>query len=265
MAEHEPYPGEKSDEGKVATVAPARGGGVGVDEEPDPLASLHKMSTTAGVGTQEYVAVNVTAVVAVLLAVLGALSMVVDILLVIPLAAVICAVVALRQIKDSNGTQTGRGLAWAAVVLSVLFAGGVGSRKLMEHAQLREDNRQIQGLIVALGNDVKAGKWQEAYDLFSPRFQARVNLKAFSDRWDALQKNPYFGKVKEMKGNGLLDQGVDNQTNAPIAGTMVLIQSEDANVGETRQEGYFIKQGGAWKIENIPSIFPVERPARPTM
>src|SRR4051812_20788417 len=119
---------------KVATVAPPGPGRGAGDEEPDPLASLHKMSTTAGLtyGGQEYVAVNVVAVVAVLLAVVGALALVGDILLVIPLAAVVCAIVALQQIRGSNGTQTGRWLAALAILLSLVFAGTVGTRKIME-------------------------------------------------------------------------------------------------------------------------------------
>jgi len=246
--------------GKVATVAPPGPGAVtgGADEGPDPLASLHKMSTTAGLtyGGQEYVAVNVVAVVAVLLAVVGALSLVADILLVIPLAAVVCAVIAVRQIRDSNGTQTGRWLAALAIVLSLAFAGMVGTRKIMETMQLRSDNRQIEALIEGLAADVKAQKWQSAYSRFTDRFQKRFNLQQFTDRWGAIQKSQYFGPIKGMKGNGLLDMMSDNQTGWPLAGTMVIIESADPNIGEVRQEGYFLKGPEGWKIETIPAIFP---------
>ena len=42
---------------------------------PDPLAKLHKMSTTAGVASQQYVAVNTSAVIAALLGVASALAL----------------------------------------------------------------------------------------------------------------------------------------------------------------------------------------------
>ena len=271
MAEHDPYPPtgvNSADAGKAATAAPpppaTHRRPAEDDDGPDPLASLHKMSTTAGLtyGAQEYVAVNVTSVVAVLLAAVGALSLMVDILLVIPIAAVIVAIVALRQISDSNGTQTGRGLAFLAILLSVVFAGIVGTRKLMEASQLRQDSRQIGALIEKLGETVKAEKWQEAYDMFSPRFQKRVNLQAFTDRWKAIQSTQYMGgKIKSMKGNGLLEMGVDPQASEPLAGTMLIMASDDPSLGEARQEMLFVKTGGQWKIENIPAIFPVAAPA----
>src|SRR5687767_9055265 len=70
----------------------------------DPLAKLHRMSRTAGLGTQDYVAINVAAVVSALLGLASVLALVTSLLLVIPVAGVICGLVALYQIKDSNGT-----------------------------------------------------------------------------------------------------------------------------------------------------------------
>ena len=79
----------------------------------DRLGRLHKMSTTAGVTNLDYVAVNQTAIAAVLLGLLSLLSFAGFLLLVIPIVAVVFSILALRQIRQSNGTQTGRGLAWA--------------------------------------------------------------------------------------------------------------------------------------------------------
>src|SRR3954471_19886402 len=89
----------------------------------DPLAGLHKMSTTAGVTNLDYVAVNQTAIAAVLLGLLSAVSFFGHLLLVIPIVGVIFAVVALRQIGNSNGTQTGRGLALLALLLCLGLGG----------------------------------------------------------------------------------------------------------------------------------------------
>src|SRR5690349_615074 len=88
------------------------------DLGPDPLRSLHKMSTTAGISSQEYVAINTAAVWTAALGVASLFALIDPILLVIPLAAVVFGFVALHQIKDSNGTETGRSWAW----LGLLFA-----------------------------------------------------------------------------------------------------------------------------------------------
>ena len=77
----------------------------------DHLSRLHKMSTTAGVTNLDYVAVNHTAIAAVLLGLLSALSFFGFLLLVIPIVGVVFAVIALRQIGESNGTQN---LPWAS-------------------------------------------------------------------------------------------------------------------------------------------------------
>src|SRR5205085_1507862 len=55
-------------------------------EAPDPLAALHKMSTTAGVASQQYVAVNGAAVLAALLGFASALTILSPVLLVVPAA-----------------------------------------------------------------------------------------------------------------------------------------------------------------------------------
>src|SRR5438045_8876185 len=83
--------------------------------DDDPLARLHKMSTTAGLGSGDYVAVNGTAVFAVFLGFASALALMSETLLLIALAAVIVSVVAWRQIKHSNGTPTGKGLVLIAM------------------------------------------------------------------------------------------------------------------------------------------------------
>src|SRR5215218_496972 len=77
--------------------------------DDDPLSHLHKMSTTAGLGSGDYVAVNGAAVFSLLLGLASMLSMLEEILLIIPLACIIVSVIAWRQINHSNGTQTGKG------------------------------------------------------------------------------------------------------------------------------------------------------------
>src|SRR5687768_2615927 len=89
----------------------------------DPIASLHRMSTTAGVGSQEYVAINNVAIVAAILGLCTALGFLGPFFLILGLAGVICGFVALKEIRNSNGTQSGKLLAWLGVFLSVALAG----------------------------------------------------------------------------------------------------------------------------------------------
>ena len=99
------------------------------DATPDPLGKLYHMSTTAGVGAGiDYVAVNTIAVWAMILGLASSLAMVDPYLLIILLVAIVFSVVALRQINNSNGTQTGRWLAWFGMALAVGFASFVLSR-----------------------------------------------------------------------------------------------------------------------------------------
>src|SRR5438034_5247113 len=95
----------------------------GQPADDDPLAHLHKMSTTAGLGSGDYVAVNGTAVFAVFLGFASALALMSETLLLVALAAVIVSVVAWRQINHSNGTQTAKGLVLIAIVLALGFGG----------------------------------------------------------------------------------------------------------------------------------------------
>src|SRR2546423_11097563 len=99
---------------------------------PDPLASLHKMSTTAGLGTTDYVAINLLAVTAAVLGAASALVVMSDYFFVIPCAAIICAIIAIRQISGSAGTQTGRGIALAGALLAIGCSAVQGSRELIE-------------------------------------------------------------------------------------------------------------------------------------
>src|SRR5215213_1889000 len=94
--------------GPTTATLPRPAGDDGPDA-PDALARLHKMSTTAGITSQEYVAINIPAIIALVLGLASVVALlnVSGVLLVIPLAAIVTAFAALSQIRASNGTQTG--------------------------------------------------------------------------------------------------------------------------------------------------------------
>src|SRR5947209_6629128 len=134
---------------------------------PDPLAKLHRMSTTAGVASQAYVAVNAAAIVALILGVASGLTVFSNILLFIPVLGVVVSVLAWRQIRDSNGTETGLALAALGALLSLLIGGAVTAHAIAEHNRTRSDVRQMLAIVDKLDADIKAAKYDDAYQLFN--------------------------------------------------------------------------------------------------
>src|SRR5436309_1753992 len=141
--------------------------------QDDPLAHLHKMSTTAGLGTTEYVAINPLAVATVFLGLASALALLDNTLLAVPVLAVVMAVVSLRQIAGSGGTQTGRGLAILGLLLAFAFSGVVLARSLVHQFRTRQDTQQIDALVKEASDKIAQGNSDAAYGMFSERFTAR--------------------------------------------------------------------------------------------
>ena len=221
----------------------------------DPLMHLHKMSTTAGLGSTDYVAINPTSVLAVILGLASVGAVLFDkILLIIPLAAVICAIVALYQISHSGGTQTGRGLAVLGLLLSLGFAGYVGYQSFAKLQQERRDRATIETLISQFTGHIQKAEFDKGYNLFSPRFQERVKLQEFSDRMKYVQDGSW-GKLQSISTSGRYAFNSDPTTGIRIAQTILQMRL-DKYPEPSNQEAVFRLVGGQWKIEDIPGLFP---------
>ncbi len=223
-------------------------------DAPDALAQLHKMSTTAGLGTTEYVAINAPSVIAVILGLASALAIVDKILLIVPLTGVICAAVALYQIAKSGGTQTGKGLAVLGLLLSLGFAGYVGYLSLRATRQVASDRAAIERIIAQLATTVQQGEFDKSYALFSPRFQERVAQERFAETMRFVRDGSY-GKLQSITTNGRYSFDSDAATGVRVAQAILLIKLEKPN-DHSRQEAAFRFVGGQWKFENIPGFFP---------
>ena len=90
--------------------------------DAEPLGHLYKMSPTAGVATTDYASINSASIATMVIGAASVLAVLNPYMLFIPAAGLICGVIAVRQIRDSNGTQVGRGLAWGGLLLCVLLA-----------------------------------------------------------------------------------------------------------------------------------------------
>jgi len=232
------------------------------DDGPDPLASLHKMSTTAGITSQEYVAINIPSIITVLVGLASLLAVISPLLLVVPVAGVILGYVSLSQIRASNGTQTGRAFAWVGIVLSLVIGTSVLVAALVERSRTAADRAEIVSQIEKLGRHVAAREYDPAYAMFSPRFQNRINKATFDGTWDQSQKVAGLGKIVSMEWNrtSILFQ------DEPESGTRVATAYAWVTFAEGKEKArhplIFRKSGGKWTIDDAPQIFPTERRSR---
>jgi hypothetical protein len=231
-------------------------------DAPDPLAKLHHMSTTAGLGTTECVAINPMAVASILLGLASALALLDNILLVIPIAGVICSIIALRQIANSNGTQTGKGLTTLGLLLAIGFAGFIGSRTATAAIRTRADRDAIASLVKDFEARIKSSDYDGAYGLFSDRFHKSVPKQTFVDRWTYIRDKAPYGNVDSIAWNGEVVFEYDRAAGVPMAYSIVILKFTK-NPEASRQEAQFAKRDdGKWEFENLPNVFPPQTSAQ---
>ncbi len=225
--------------------------------DSDPLMHLHKMSTTAGLGSGDYVAINLTAVIAVLFGIASILAALGAILLIIPLIGVFLAVLALIQIRNSNGTQTGRGLALAGLVLSGSISTFLLASTAVDAVHRRADYAQIGGLFQQFGNFVTTDQFDKAYEIFDTAFHNRVARNAFKVHLTNLQHNPNAFPMGQIDWNGLADFKTDAAGDeTAVAFIRVHYQG---TYNEEHMEARLKKEASTWRIDNIADLFPAPR------
>ncbi len=178
--------------------------------DDDSLMHLHKMSTTAGAGTQDYVAINNMAIAAGVSASLALLLVIlIDswILMMIPALGFVFGVIALRQIARSNATQTGRAIATIALLLSVGLVAWKGVVDWRRAAATRADRAEIIASTEKLGQEIKAGRLNEAYAMFDDVFQKQVTREDFERRLKMFQAPEALGPLQSIKSNGIVQFG----------------------------------------------------------
>lgn len=225
--------------------------------DTDPLLHLHKMSTTAGLGSQDYVAVNVPSVVAVLFGLASLLAIASPVLLVFPIVGVGLSLIALRQVRQSNHTQTGAGLAILGLVFSGVITAVIFSYQGWQAIHRRADQRDIAALVQKYGELLNQRKFNEAYDLFDSDFQNRVSKQAFIVALTQIQNQaPLIPPIDAMMWNGLADFHQDD-ADTETADSVIKIHFKDYDLGMEREPIHFKRSGdGPWQIDNIPEEFP---------
>jgi hypothetical protein len=239
-------------------------------EAGDPLASLHRMSTTAGAASQEYVAINLAAVATLVLGVASMAVLMGMVMLIIPAVAIIFGIVALRQISNSNGTQAGRIIAWLGMILAVSMAALVIGREARVAIANSREEQVIKTTVAELGSAIKAADYPKAWTFFAPSFQNRkdLNLTVFTNVWKAkLAENPYYGKITTFKTNDVVQVSAAAVDGSRQAVTMLVIRFDKTDQ-EFRREIFFRNLDGVWKVESLPTVFPPpaqEAPAAPNL
>ncbi len=224
----------------------------------EELLQLHKMSRTAGLGDSSYVAVNPVAVMSVLFGLLSGIVIFSSLLLVVPVVAIVLAVISMAQVRNSNGTQTGRALAIIGIVLAIGISAALGSKQVMQIYTTRADEAAVAKTLRDFGQAVAETKYDDAYSMISDRLAGDLSRKTFGERLDTLQNSPVFGKIKSMNWNGLASFDIDSRTSQSVVATVAIVTLQSGT--EDREDTRLSKSGNTWKIDAMPRVFPPPPP-----
>jgi hypothetical protein len=224
-------------------------------EIDDPFSHLHKMSITAGLGSGDYVAISGLAIATLLLGVASALVLFhIALLLLIPLAGIVCGVLAFVQVQRSNGTLTGRGIAVLGLLLSLGLGGYEGGKDLQDRINTGVERNQVINLVRSIGANVVAGNYQAAYDLYDADFHSNVPFTTFEAVWQQVRHSKMMGTMNGMDWNGQLSFDNDPLTGQRECGGMVFVKF-DSSPEPVRTEMFFRETDGTWRVNKMPQFF----------
>jgi hypothetical protein len=223
----------------------------------DTLGRLYRMSKTAGLGSSDYQAVNVPSVMALVLGLASFLANFDPILLVVPLTAIVIGIVAIVQIRRSNGTQIGLPMAGLGIVLAIGRGVWAGTARAREAARTAQDRAELIALVDRFSEAVRTQRFEEAYSLLSETFQERVPRARFDEPWQYYAQN---AKLKSLASNGLFNFEVDDVTRIRVASGQLIITFDSGQTAPDRPTIVFSNRGQGWKIENLPQFYPLRSP-----
>jgi type II secretory pathway pseudopilin PulG len=227
--------------------------------EDDPIGRLHKMSTTAGVASSDYVAINSLAIASIILGLVAAMAFVHPFFVLVGAVGVICGVIAIVQIRGSNGTQGGMLLAVLGILISVGFAGLTGARQVAEARRQKAQTQEIGQLIRDLGRHVIAGDYTSAYALFSPVFQQKVSPAQFEQVWKLQQDPQYTGRLSRMEPNDIVDY--TRYESGVLGDTLAIVKYEKLGAESRMVVSARNDDGAGWKLSYLEIFEKVIRQA----
>lgn len=232
-----------------------------------PTRELYHMSRTAGVGLGDYAAVNVRAVIGLLLGAASVLALIFAdsyLPLLIPLAALVVSGIALVQIQRSNGTQTGKGVAIAGLLLGLLLGGATLSKQIGVVRREKDASAQIAEVVKRFSDANVARDARSAYAQFASAFQQQVQPESFErtmvSRLEAL-------KIQRFElGPRVVFESTTAGSLARAAGLVVLHSAEKDPQGNpltTSIPAEFVIENGQWKIGDVRDYFIQQQPQAP--
>ena len=254
--------------------------------EDDPFSHLHKMSTTAGLGSGDYVAISGPAIACMLLGVASALVLFdASIFLILPALGLFCGVWGWISIAQSNGTQTGREIAVLGMLLSLGFGGYFTLNRTLSSMKTHANESQIVNLLHDLGSDLKEAGSQQAqadhpkakqsdeerldhlqkaeqayhaaYELFDSDFHSKFPEPQFAGAWTHVNSNPYWGFISRIDWNKVLSFDVNPVDGSQQATGMILFYITKSNEPLRLSMG-FRNDHGKWLVDQLPDFFAVQ-------
>lgn len=225
----------------------------GTPDGDDPLHNLYRMSRTAGLGSGDYVAINNTSIASLLLGLTSVLSLLYPLMLLAALAAAVCGVLALIQIRSSNGTQTGRTFAALGILLALGLGGVAAGKIVIGGIEQRRDTQRIREVVTRLSDLIAAKDYPKAYQsLFSENFKKDFPEQEFANRWDSFI--PHLGAVQKIEAGERAEIEYLRATGtkrAVIASSIRFEKSQEAGL----QPMTLVQADGEWVIDGIAQVF----------
>jgi len=225
------------------------------DGDDEPLEHLYKMSPTAGVATTDYAAINSAAIVTLVLGAASVLVLLNAHLLFIPAAGLICGIIAVRQIRGSNGTQVGRGLAWSGLLLSLLLGGGVLSVQAIDLVHRRADEREIAGMMEQIGRQIHDEQYDAVYAEVSQRLRDRIPHEDFVRQISAFNSVVQVGKVQSLRWNEEPMYFEVNPDSGFEQASAMSLEKMEKLPEPGRQMMTFVKESGKWSLNDLAGVF----------
>ncbi len=226
----------------------------------DPMAHLYHMSPTAGVATTDYASINSASIATIVIGAASILAVLNPYMLFIPFAGLICGIVAIRQISDSNGTQVGRGLAWGGLLLSLGLGGGVTAVQTTRLLLHRSAEREIAAKLQTIGQQIRDGQYDAVYDQASPRLRSRVQREDFDREVASLNAVPQLGKLEYLRWN---DEAMVFEVNpdSGVAQATAMAMEKLEKLPEPGRELFlFVNESGNWSLLDIPRLIAAPTP-----
>jgi len=233
----------------------------------DPLAKLHKMSTTAGVGVGDYVAINSLAVTTVVLGLASGLALLDPILLAMPVIALIIGTIAVVQIRKSGGTQGGMILAILGILIALGCSGWVGVNRVAKFRTESADRNGVIAIVDVFGKDVLEARPDDAWAKFSGVFQEAFEREQFRRTLSSVNSGTGIGKIVAMRSNGLVKFETFSDTPDLFAQTMLFVEFQSKQDNSKFNDRYEVRLRKVpdlgWRIERLDAFFPPPKPAAP--